>query len=62
MAVAVGTEQTGLDAVALDAATHRVRIPMAGRADSLNVATAAAIVLYEAVRQRLVARAATSPG
>ncbi|MCB1253634.1 MAG: RNA methyltransferase [Austwickia sp.] len=62
VAVAVGTEQTGLDAVALDAATHRVRIPMAGRADSLNVATAAAIVLYEAVRQRLVARAATSPG
>ena len=29
---------------------------MAGRADSLNVATSAAIVLYEAVRQRLARR------
>ena len=39
----------------LDAAPgsgHRVRIPMVGRADSLNVATSAAILLYEAVRQR----------
>ena len=36
----------------LAAATHRVRIPMVGHADSLNVATSAALVLYEAVRQR----------
>ncbi|GAB78649.1 RNA methyltransferase, TrmH family [Austwickia chelonae] len=52
VAVAVGTEKTGLDDAVLAAATYKVRIPMAGRADSLNVATAAAIVLYEAVRQR----------
>ena len=32
-----------------------VRIPMFGRADSLNVATSAAIITYEAVRQRLQA-------
>jgi len=31
---------------------HRVRIPMPGRAESLNVALAAAIILYEVVRQR----------
>ena len=35
-----------------DAAAHLVRIPMRGRANSLNVAASAAIVLYEAVRQR----------
>jgi TrmH family RNA methyltransferase len=32
----------------------RVRIPMADTIDSLNVATAAAVVLYEAMRQRLL--------
>jgi TrmH family RNA methyltransferase len=52
VAVAVGAEKSGLDRAVLDAATHRVRIPMAGRVNSLNVATSAAIVLYEAVRQR----------
>lgn len=52
VAIAVGTEKAGLTRQVLDAATHRVRIPMAGRANSLNVATSAAIVVYEAVRQR----------
>ena len=50
VAVAVGAEKVGLDAELLEAATHRVRIPMAGRADSLNVATSAAIAFYEAQR------------
>ncbi|HEX7462167.1 MAG TPA: TrmH family RNA methyltransferase [Dermatophilaceae bacterium] len=36
----------------LAAAAYRIRIPMAGRANSLNVAASAAIVIYEAVRQR----------
>lgn len=52
IALAVGAEKHGLSDRALAAATHRVRIPMAGRANSLNVATSAAIVTYEAVRQR----------
>jgi RNA methyltransferase, TrmH family len=56
VALAVGTEKTGLTPEVLDAADHRVRIPMVGRANSLNVATSAAIVLYEAVRQRREAR------
>ena len=37
----------------LERAQLRVRIPMFGRADSLNVATSAAILVYEAVRQRM---------
>ena len=52
IAVAVGAEKEGLTALALDAAEQRVRIPMVGRVNSLNAATAAAVVVYEAVRQR----------
>ncbi len=52
VAVAVGAEKTGLTADVIAGAAHRVRIPMVGRANSLNVATSAAIVVYEAVRQR----------
>lgn len=51
-AVVVGAEKHGLSRTFLDAADVRVRIPMHGAANSLNVATSAAIVLYEAVRQR----------
>jgi RNA methyltransferase, TrmH family len=50
--IAVGAEQTGLTADWLERADLRVRIPMFGRADSLNVSTSAAIITYEAVRQR----------
>lgn len=52
VAIAVGSEKHGVDRALLDAATHRVRIPMFGLANSLNVSASAAIVLYEAVRQR----------
>jgi RNA methyltransferase, TrmH family len=52
-AIAVGAEQTGLPDYWLAHADVRVRIPMFGRADSLNVSTSAAIITYEAVRQRL---------
>lgn len=52
-AIAVGAEQAGLPAEWLDRADARVRIPMFGRADSLNVSTSAAILVYEAVRQRM---------
>ncbi len=36
----------------IDAADVAVSIPMAGLADSLNVGTAASVVVFEAVRQR----------
>ncbi|MGO4596895.1 TrmH family RNA methyltransferase [Terrabacter sp. 2RAF25] len=52
VAIAVGSEKHGADRTLLEAAAHRVRIPMHGKANSLNVAASAAIVLYEAVRQR----------
>lgn len=52
VAIAVGTERDGLTDEVLSRATHRVRIPMVGRANSLNVSTSAAIIVYEAVRQR----------
>ena len=51
--IAVGAEQAGLPADWLEQADVRVKIPMFGRADSLNVATSAAIITYEAVRQRM---------
>ncbi|HYN29863.1 MAG TPA: RNA methyltransferase [Dermatophilaceae bacterium] len=62
VAVAVGTEKGGLSDTVLRAAAVRVRIPMRGRADSLNVATSAAVVLYEAVRQRLAGAAEGGDG
>ncbi len=52
VAIAVGSESQGLSAAWLEAADARVRIPMFGRVNSLNVATAAAVVVYEALRQR----------
>ena len=56
VAVVVGSEQYGLSAAWLAAADRQVLIPMPGSVDSLNAAMAAGIVLFEAVRQRAVAR------
>jgi TrmH family RNA methyltransferase len=52
LAIVVGTEQLGLSDTWLSRADHHVRIPMLGQADSLNVATATTLLLYEALRQR----------
>jgi TrmH family RNA methyltransferase len=52
-AIVLGSEDKGLGDEWLKAADVRVRIPMRGIADSLNVSAAAAILLYEALRQRL---------
>jgi TrmH family RNA methyltransferase len=52
VAIVVGSERHGVSAPWLDAADIGVRIPMAGRVNSLNVATATALVVYEVVRQR----------
>jgi TrmH family RNA methyltransferase len=49
----IGNETTGLSAAWRRACDHLVRIPMTGSASSLNAASAATIVLYEAARQRL---------
>ena len=55
VAIALGAEQYGLTAKWMDGAELRVRIPMLGLADSLNVSAAATILVYEAVRQRIAA-------
>lgn len=47
LALLVGAEGPGLSDAALEAATHRVSIPMAAGVDSLNVATATAIALHQ---------------
>ena len=51
-AILLGGEGGGLPAAWLDAADARLTIPMLGRVESLNVAIAAALILYEATRQR----------
>ncbi len=51
-ALVMGTEATGLTDVWRQAASAHIRIPMLGRLDSLNVSVSAAILLFEAVRQR----------
>jgi len=52
VAFLVGAEDEGLPQAWLERAQARVRIPMEGRADSLNVSVATALLLYEALRQR----------
>ena len=51
-AIVMGTEATGLTNPWRQAASAHIRIPMLGRLDSLNVSVSAAILLFEAVRQR----------
>lgn len=52
VAIAVGTEDTGLSDFWLSEADVRIRIPMRGKVNSLNVSVSTALILYEAVRQR----------
>ena len=53
IAFVMGNEAGGVSASLLERADKRVFIPMAGRAESLNVAMAAGIVMFEALRRRL---------
>lgn len=52
IAIVVGMEQRGLSNLWMKAADLQVRIPMHGQIDSLNVAAATTILLFEAARQR----------
>lgn len=51
-ALVVGTEATGLSQLWRDKATQNIIIPMQGAIDSMNVSVAAAILIFEAKRQR----------
>lgn len=52
IAIAVGTEDEGLTDFWLSNADVKVRIPMMGKVNSLNVSVSTALIVYEAVRQR----------
>jgi TrmH family RNA methyltransferase len=51
-AIVVGTEATGLSKQWIDAASGNIISPMQGKADSMNVSTSAAVIVFEACRQR----------
>ena len=51
-AFVVGNETTGLSKIWQDSASQNIIIPMEGKIDSMNVSVAAAILIYEAKRQR----------
>jgi len=51
-ALAVGTEDEGLTDFWMSNAELKVRIPMMGRVNSLNVSVSTAVIVYEAIRQR----------
>ncbi|HNQ81697.1 MAG: RNA methyltransferase [Acidobacteriota bacterium] len=52
-AIVFGSEREGLSPAARDGADVRIKIPMFGMVQSLNLSVSAGIILYEAVRQRL---------
>lgn len=51
-AIIIGTEHAGLSVAWIKAADEKIHIPMPGQADSLNASVSAAIILFEALRQR----------
>lgn len=54
IALVMGTESEGLGTFWITASTGKILIPMRGMADSLNVSAAAAVLMYEVVRQRML--------
>lgn len=54
VALMMGNEGAGLSDKLLNSATQKISIPMLGKVESLNVAAATAICLFEAVRQRVL--------
>lgn len=52
--IAVGNEGNGVSNELIDIADIKVKIPMPGGAESLNVSVAASIMMFEAVRQKLI--------
>lgn len=52
-AIVVGSEEYGVSDIVKKNSDFIVSIPMLGKVNSLNVSTAAAVILYEAVKQRM---------
>lgn len=53
LAIVMGSEENGIYEANLNLATDKVRIPMLGKLESLNVSVAAGVMIYEVVRQRI---------
>ena len=53
-AIVMGTESTGLSEIWIQSADANIIIPMFGKIDSMNVSTSAAVLVFEAVRQRII--------
>lgn len=53
LAIVMGSEDKGIDEGILNIATGQIKIPMSGNIESLNVSAAAAVLIYEVVRQRM---------
>ncbi|MCY1634375.1 MULTISPECIES: 23S rRNA (guanosine(2251)-2'-O)-methyltransferase RlmB [Marinifilum] len=51
-AIIMGSEDTGIDEALLRLADEKVKVPILGQIESLNVSVAASLMVYEAVRQR----------
>lgn len=60
-AIVIGAEGEGLGRLTAESCDHLVRIPMAGRINSLNASVAGGMLLYEALRQRRLKSSAGSP-
>ncbi|SEF70690.1 RNA methyltransferase, TrmH family [Caloramator fervidus] len=52
-AIIIGNEASGIPYEHISLSTYKVKIPMLGKAESLNAAVASAVIIYEVVRQRL---------
>ena len=52
LAIVIGSEHSGLSHSWIEAANQEVTLPLSGSADSLNASVAAAVILFEAIRQR----------
>lgn len=52
--IVIGNEANGVSKEILDISDKKVKIPMLGKAESLNAAVATGVVLYEYVRQKII--------
>ncbi len=53
IAIILGSEDTGISKASLELADELIKIPILGRIESLNVSAAAAVIMFEAVKQRI---------
>ncbi len=53
LAIILGSEKNGISKNLLELSDHKIKIPMYGKIDSLNVSNSTSIILYEIIRQRL---------